>query len=160
MDYKHKVNQRQKASVRKSDRPPNRIREMRTKAGLTQQQLADKSGVNRVTIAKLESQTHAPSKDTLNSLSQALGVDKDVLSGRKKESAYVRTAEKLPEKTDYYLCALTITIGRARIKSYAVMWFDRSKRKFYETKPDGTMADECWDTDAWSPLPEYTEKPW
>lgn len=128
---------------------------MRTKAGLTQQQLADQSGVDRVTIAKLELQMHKPSKDTLNSLSQALGVDKDVLSGRKTESAYVRTAEKLPEKADYYLCALTYSIGRARMRTYAVLWYDRSKKIFLETRPDGSLADSdrCLRVDAWSPLP-------
>lgn len=32
----------------------NRLTELRTKRGLSQQQLADKSGVHRVTIARLE----------------------------------------------------------------------------------------------------------
>lgn len=33
----------------------NRLTELRTKRGLSQQQLADKSGINRVSIARLES---------------------------------------------------------------------------------------------------------
>lgn len=55
----------------------NRISELRNKRGLTQQQLADKSGVHRVAIARLEAGTRpitGISLATAISLADALGV--------------------------------------------------------------------------------------
>ena len=136
-------------------RPPNRIREMRTRAGLTQQQLADQSGVNRVTIAKLERQRFKASGKTISLLSQCLGCEPDVLSGSKRESLWISVDEKLPDRTDYYLCARTITVGRSKLRSYAVMWFD--KNAWHETGPDGSLKGNEMEVSAWTPIPD---DPW
>lgn len=52
----------------------NRLREMREEIGLTQQELADKSGVSRVTISFIENRKYDCVKtDTLVKLADALG---------------------------------------------------------------------------------------
>lgn len=52
-----------------------RLRELRGKADLTQTELAEKAGVARSFIAKLEAGRHVPSWDTVQALAAALGVD-------------------------------------------------------------------------------------
>lgn len=51
------------------------ITSQRKKLGLTQEALADKSGVNRVTIAKLERYQRMASTDVILKLLDALGLD-------------------------------------------------------------------------------------
>jgi transcriptional regulator with XRE-family HTH domain len=51
-----------------------RLRELREKAGLTQQQLADSAGLHRLGIAKLEQGVRQPSWATVESLARALRV--------------------------------------------------------------------------------------
>jgi transcriptional regulator with XRE-family HTH domain len=51
------------------------LRELRQRAGLSQEQLAVKVGVTASTIYKLESGRSKPSYDTLLRLSKALGVE-------------------------------------------------------------------------------------
>ena len=139
------------------ERPPNRIRELRTKAGLTQQQLADRSGINRVTIAKLEKQQYQVSGNTVRLLSQALGVEEDVLSGAKTVSSWIPITEKLPDRTDYYLCAVTIQMVRMKVRAYSVLWFDAKSKEWTETKPDGGLTGRIVEPSAWTPIPE---DPW
>ena len=53
---------------------------LRTKAGLTQEQLAQKAGVSRVTIALLESgKTREVKSSTIIKLADALNIDIDTL---------------------------------------------------------------------------------
>ena len=51
-----------------------RIVQLREERGMTQEQLAAKAGINRVTLARLERAMHQPTLDTLGQLAQALGV--------------------------------------------------------------------------------------
>jgi transcriptional regulator with XRE-family HTH domain len=53
----------------------DRLKAIREKQGLTQQQLADASGMHRVQITRLEAGQHVPSWDTVQALAAALGVD-------------------------------------------------------------------------------------
>ena len=57
------------------------LKTIRRSAGLTQQQLADKSQIHRVTIARIENGTAKPGSDTLCALSSALGCTVDALMG-------------------------------------------------------------------------------
>lgn len=52
-----------------------RIREARQKAGLTQDELAAKSGLLQSHICRLEKGQHSPTAVTLEKIAQALGVD-------------------------------------------------------------------------------------
>ncbi len=51
-----------------------RIHEVRSAAGLTQEQLAEKSGLPRSHISRLENGKHSPSRSTLEKIAAALGV--------------------------------------------------------------------------------------
>jgi transcriptional regulator with XRE-family HTH domain len=57
-----------------SERFAGRLAELRTAAGLTQQQLAEKAGLHRVEVAKLEGGDRSPSWETVLALCVALGV--------------------------------------------------------------------------------------
>ena len=56
------------------------LREVRKAKGLTQLQLSEVSGVNRVSIAKYESGKSTPSLQTAERLAMALGVTIDELT--------------------------------------------------------------------------------
>jgi DNA-binding XRE family transcriptional regulator len=51
-----------------------RLRELRRGAGLTQAELARRTGIHRPNIARVEAGRHTPSLDTLNRLASAIGV--------------------------------------------------------------------------------------
>jgi transcriptional regulator with XRE-family HTH domain len=51
------------------------LKALREAAAMTQQQLADKAGMHRFGIAKLEQGVRQPSWDTVQALAAALGVD-------------------------------------------------------------------------------------
>ena len=55
------------------------VRAIRKSAGMTQQQLADKSGIHRVTIARIESDGHTTTMDTAAKIAAALGCTIDEL---------------------------------------------------------------------------------
>ena len=58
--------------------PPKKLtmtlRRLRTKRGLSQQGLAEKSGLSREYVARLETGRHNPSLATLQKMAKALGV--------------------------------------------------------------------------------------
>lgn len=58
-----------------------RLRLIRERKALTQQQLADKANVNRVTVARLERGSDQPFPTTVRKLADALGVKPDELMG-------------------------------------------------------------------------------
>lgn len=60
------------------------VKAMRIKANLTQQQLADKTGLARMTIYRVENGTHNPSADTLLLLRKALHCTVDELLDERK----------------------------------------------------------------------------
>jgi DNA-binding XRE family transcriptional regulator len=74
----------QKAGLRNTNGQPNgtidgvklgkRIRELRLAAGLTQAELARRTGIHRPNIARVEAGRHTPSLETLARLAQAIGV--------------------------------------------------------------------------------------
>lgn len=51
-----------------------RIREARSEAGLTQDELAEKSGLPQSHISRLESGKHSPTAKTLEKIAEALGI--------------------------------------------------------------------------------------
>jgi transcriptional regulator with XRE-family HTH domain len=57
----------------------SRLGLLRQRKALTQQQLADRAGVNRVTVARLESGRDDPFPTTVRKLADALGVDPEEL---------------------------------------------------------------------------------
>ena len=57
----------------------DRIRQQRESRRLTQEQLSQKAGIGRVTLARLENGGQAPRFKTLSAIAQALEVDVDAL---------------------------------------------------------------------------------
>src|SRR3954452_22107034 len=56
-----------------------RLRDVRQRKALTQQQLADRAGVNRVTIARIEGGKDEPFPTTVRKVADALGVEPEEL---------------------------------------------------------------------------------
>jgi putative transcriptional regulator len=63
------------------------LRTVRKTVGLTQQQLADKSGIHRVTVARIESENHTTTMETAAKLAAALGCTIDELMRGPAEDA-------------------------------------------------------------------------
>ena len=60
-----------------------RIKQVRESKGMSQTELAEKSGITRTTIWKLETDDKAvTTTDTLAKIAQALGVSGDIFSAR------------------------------------------------------------------------------
>lgn len=72
------------------------MRETRKLAGLTQEQLAAKASINRVTLARLESDRHVGRIDVIENLADALGVSIDRYTGHriKRKNYRFRKAKK------------------------------------------------------------------
>ena len=64
-----------------------RLREERKRSRLTQEELARVSGVNRVTIARLETGTERAKKETVRKLARALKVPPEALGVEPRESS-------------------------------------------------------------------------
>jgi transcriptional regulator with XRE-family HTH domain len=56
-----------------------RLKDVRQRKALTQQQLADRAGVNRVTIARIEGGKDEPFPTTVRKVADALGIDPEEL---------------------------------------------------------------------------------
>jgi transcriptional regulator with XRE-family HTH domain len=74
-----------------------RLRDMRKSQGLTQQALADQSGIDREKIAKIEIGNRRMSATDAAYLSQALGVRMDDLVGRPQSHARFRLSDPAKE---------------------------------------------------------------
>jgi len=64
-----------------------RLKHWRERRLLTQADLAQKSGVSEVTIARLETRRHQARFSTIRKLAEALGVSADELADEGEESA-------------------------------------------------------------------------
>jgi putative transcriptional regulator len=67
---------------------PNRLREYREAAGLTQQELADAAGAGRVTIVRVEQGNQAPSLDLADRLADELDTTIDELFSSADRAGY------------------------------------------------------------------------
>jgi len=75
-----------------------RLARLRRTAGLTQQQLADKTGISRRMIAHYETQATAPPAQALPLLAKALGVSVDEILGTTGRSS-AATLQAAPQST-------------------------------------------------------------
>ncbi|HMR11484.1 MAG TPA: XRE family transcriptional regulator [Polyangiaceae bacterium] len=83
------------------------LKRLRESRGLSQQRLADASGVPRPTVAHLESGTANPTLSVLMKLAAALGVDLGEMGGVAKSSVRHYPARALPVRTR----------GKARVRA-------------------------------------------
>jgi transcriptional regulator with XRE-family HTH domain len=63
-----------------------RLRTLRERKPMTQEELAEAAGINRVTLANIESGRADPRPTTIRKLAAALGVEPAVLMGPEPES--------------------------------------------------------------------------
>ena len=56
-----------------------RVKEAREAAGLTQAELADRSGIPQSHISRIENAVHSPSRKTLERIAEALGIELKIL---------------------------------------------------------------------------------
>ena len=66
-------------------RVAEQIKQYRKKAGLTQQELADKAGITRVSVGKYETDRTVPSVETGQKIAVALGITMDTLLGEENK---------------------------------------------------------------------------
>ena len=72
-----------------------RIKSLRTKAGLTQKELGEKVGINYIQIGRYETKKATPSTDILNKLANALNTTTDFLmNGTQDEKALAQLQDK------------------------------------------------------------------
>lgn len=84
----------------------NRIEKYRRAACLTQEKLAELSGVSRSAISRLEILGNHPQKYTAERLAKVLKIPVDVLTGDDREKYNWQYAQSyLPEEEGQYLCA-------------------------------------------------------
>ncbi|HEX2729411.1 MAG TPA: helix-turn-helix transcriptional regulator [Rubrobacteraceae bacterium] len=81
---------------------PDRLRVLRLRAVMSQEQLADRSGVARDTISKLETGQRKAYPSTIRKLALGLDVKPQMLIGGIEylDERPVEEAEKLPEKPE------------------------------------------------------------
>ena len=94
-------------------RVSSRLRALRDELGLTLQKLADRSGVSRAMISRIERDESCPTAPVLNRLSVGLGVQLSTLLG---DSSYrsVRVRERAPVATRLQQKLWTDPEGRVR----------------------------------------------
>ena len=74
------MNEEMKQQVR--ERIGNRIVALRKKAGLTQEQLADRAGLQRTHVGRIEAGRYAVTLEVVQAIAQALGMTVDIIDPR------------------------------------------------------------------------------
>lgn len=92
-----------------------RLKELREQAGLTQQQLADKSGLSKFGISDLEQGRRIPGWDTVLALAAALGVSVEVFAQPPAEEAAPRPRGR-PKKAEGEETAVETPKGKPAAK--------------------------------------------
>ena len=69
------------------DRIGFRIATLRKLAGLTQEQLADKAGIQRTHLSRIEAGKYAVALETIQAIAEALGMTVDIVDGRLRDLA-------------------------------------------------------------------------
>jgi transcriptional regulator with XRE-family HTH domain len=86
MTYEEKEAQRQKTR----DRIGLRIATLRKMQGLTQEQLADKAGIQRTHLSRIEAGKYAVALETIQAIAEALGMTVDIVDERLRDLAPLR----------------------------------------------------------------------
>ena len=76
------------------DRIGLRIMALRKLAGLTQEQLSERAGLQRSHISKIEAGKYAVTFETIQSIAEALGMTVDIIEPRLSDLAPMKTLTK------------------------------------------------------------------
>lgn len=68
-----------------------RVRALRTQAGLTQQELADRAGLQRTHIGRIEDGAFGSQVETIQQVAEALGMTVDIVDPKLADLAPLRT---------------------------------------------------------------------
>ena len=71
-----------------------RVKALRTMAGLTQQELADRAGLQRTHIGRIEDGAFGSQVETIQQLAEAIGMMVDIIDPRLSDLAPLRTLTK------------------------------------------------------------------
>ncbi|WP_406007742.1 helix-turn-helix transcriptional regulator [Streptomyces sp. NBC_00637] len=125
-----------------------RLRELRTRAGLTGAVLAQRAGVGQPTVSKVENGRMVPSADVLGRLSRALGLDDATTREVRDLLALVEAASDMvegPEDAMSVGAALDDAVRSARlVRSFqcvvlpAMLQSAEYARHVFESSPDST----------------------
>lgn len=83
------MNEEMKQQVR--ERIGNRIAALRKKAGLTQEQLADRAGLQRTHVGRIEAGRYAVTLEVVQAIAQALGMTVDIIDMKLQDLAPLKT---------------------------------------------------------------------
>lgn len=119
---------------------PNNIRNLRMKMGLTQAELAEKIGVNRVTITNLERDGHRPRHSIACDLAELFGVTVDYINGEEEASIYIKYTEQTPPTSGLYIVWHR---DNGPAADPALAWYESINNRFVyvdrNMKPDGVI---------------------
>lgn len=87
MTYEEKEAQRQKTR----DRIGQRIAALRKLAGLSQEQLSERAGLQRTHISRIEAGKYAVTLETIQAIAEALGMTVDIVDERLSNLASLKT---------------------------------------------------------------------
>lgn len=87
MTYEEKEAQRQKTR----DRIGQRIAALRKLAGLSQEQLSERAGLQRTHISRIEAGKYAVTLETIQAIAEALGMTVDIVDKRLSNLAPLNT---------------------------------------------------------------------
>ena len=87
MTYEEKEAQRQKTR----DRIGQRIAALRKLAGLSQEQLSERAGLQRTHISRIEAGKYAVTLETIQAIAEALGMTVDIVDKRLSNLASLNT---------------------------------------------------------------------
>ena len=87
MTYEEKEAQRQKTR----DRIGQRIAALRKLAGLSQEQLSERAGLQRTHISRIEAGKYAVTLETIQAIAEALGMTVDIVDERLSNLAPLKT---------------------------------------------------------------------
>lgn len=76
------------------DRIGLRIMALRKQAGLTQEQLSERAGLQRAHISKIEAGKYAVTFETIQAIAEALGMTVDIIDPRLSDLAPMKTLSK------------------------------------------------------------------
>lgn len=102
---------------------PDRMRQARSKLGLSQYELADKAAIPRSMLSSYETGRHIPELKALETIADALNVSTDYLLGRDEQDAIKPTAA-------------SVEAAQALAKAQGKTWVEHRGRS-YRLRKDG-----------------------
>lgn len=134
------------------------IRQARKKAGLTQRQLAEKSGVATITLQQYERGVREPKLDTIAKIARAMNLfASDLISGdqwQNVDMTFTDTTERYGQETPQYYRMIEAfsTLNHIGAEKAAVAVEDLAKVPEYRREDDAAIRETPPDTSNNNPM--------